>query len=174
MGQETKIPTGYKIEKSLWDCKAKLPKKNPLRTIIGNIKSDLENRLQIVLGMGGELSLQLVKDYFGDTMKVKPENVLFYYYYLEFVKEKVIAGKDTDTIRINKNIYVMLKEFAIMAGINKTISCQVACNTFGTLQILAGTDITIVKTLFGHSKITSTMVYFNDSKKLVDDYAKKS
>jgi site-specific recombinase XerD len=54
-----------------------------------------------------------------------------------------------------------------MAGIKKTISCHVARHTFVTLQILAGTDILTIKALAGHSKITSTMVYFNDSKKLM-------
>lgn len=358
MGQETKIPTGYEIEKSLWDSKAKLPKKNPLRTVIGNIKSDLETHLLTEQGMGGDLSIQLVKDYFGGKKKVKPENGSFYDYYLEFVEEKKRAGKDADTIRIYNNTYTMLKEFAPklkicdvnlkfiekfdaflrdvkgnqsggrenkhkniravildmirhdiniknpypkfkipkakiretylelnelvvlkkllpqfeafsprrmsmqmfllacytglrisdildlkwshidwenqrinkeqvktkdsvtiviepwaraillefsnskknigtdkpvfenpvtsntvnlhlkefakMAGIHKTISCHVARHTFGTLQILAGTDVLTVKTLLGHSKINSTMVYFNDSKKLVDDHAKKS
>ncbi len=72
MGQETKIPTGYEIEKSLWDTKAKLPKKNPLRTVIGNIKSDLETYLFTEQGMGGELSLNLIRDYFGGKKKIKP------------------------------------------------------------------------------------------------------
>lgn len=308
--------------------------------------------------MGGELSIQLVRDYFGGKKKVKPENESFYDYYLEFVEEKKRAGKDADTIRIYNNTYTMLKEFAPklkicdvnlkfiekfdaflrdvkgnqsggrenkhkniravildmirhdiniknpypkfkipkakiretylelnelvamkkllpqfeafsprrmsmqmfllacytglrisdildlkwshidwgnqrinkkqvktkdsvtivikpwvraillefsnskknigtdkpvfenpvtantvnlhlkefakMAGIHKTILCHVARHTFGTLQILAGTNVLTVKTLLGHSKINSTMVYFNDSKKLVDDHAKKS
>lgn len=112
MGEETRVPTGYEIEKSLWDSKAKLPKKNPLRTVIGNIKSDLETHLLTEQGMGGELSLQLVRDYFGGKKKVKPENGSFYDYYLEFVEEKKRAGKDADTIRIYNNTYTMLKEFS--------------------------------------------------------------
>jgi len=112
MGQETKIPTGYEIEKNLWDSKTKLPKKNPLRTVIGNIKSDLETHLLTEQGMGGELSIQLVRDYFGGKKKIKPENGSFYDYYLEFVEEKKKEGKDDDTIRIYNNTYTMLKEFA--------------------------------------------------------------
>ncbi|MFR0677931.1 tyrosine-type recombinase/integrase [Dysgonomonas mossii] len=360
MGEAIRVPSGYEIEESLWDNKAKLPKKNPLRTVIGNIKSDLETFLLTEQGMGGELSLNLVRDYFGGKKKIKPENGSFYDYYLEFVEDKKKAGKDDDTIRIYNNTYVMLKEFAPklkicdinlkfiekfdaflrdvkgnqdggrenkhkniravildmirhdiniknpyandkfkmpkakiretylelnelvamrellpqfeafsprrmsmqmfllacytglrisdildlkwshidwenqrinkkqvktkdsvtiviepwakaillefsnskknigtdnpvfenavtsntvnlhlkefakMAGIKKTISCHVARHTFVTLQILAGTDVLTIKALAGHSKITSTMVYFNDSKKLVDDHAKKS
>lgn len=360
MGQETKIPTGYEIEKSLWDSKAKLSKKNPLRTVIGNIKSDLETYLLTEQGMGGELSIQLVKDFFGGKKKVKPENGSFYDYYLEFVEEKKKAGKDSDTIRIYNNTYTMLKEFAPklricdvnlkfiekfdaflrdekgnqeggrenkhkniravildmirhdiniknpyannkfkvpkakiretylelnelvamkkllpqfeafsprrmslqmfllacytglrisdildlkwthidwenqrinkkqiktrdqvqiniepwakvvllefsnskknigtdkpvfenpvtdntvnlhlkefakMAGINKTITCHVARHTFGTLQILAGTDVLTVSKLLGHADISMTMVYFNDAQKLIDNHAEKS
>lgn len=44
---------------------------------------------------------------------------------------------------------------------------------FGTLKILVGTGVLTVKTLLGHSQITSTMVYCNDSMKLVDDNTKK-
>lgn len=88
MGQETKIPTGYEIEKGLWDTKAKLPKKNPLRTVIGNIRSDLDTYLFTEQGMGGEISINLVKDFFAGKKKIKPENGSFYDYYLEFVEEK--------------------------------------------------------------------------------------
>lgn len=112
MGQETKIPTGYEIEKNLWDSKAKLPKKNPLRTVIGNIKSDLETHLLTEQGMGGDISIQLVKDYFGGKKKVKPENTSFFDYYIEFVERKKKEGKDDDTIRIYNNTFNMLKEFA--------------------------------------------------------------
>jgi integrase len=96
---------------------------------------------------------------------------------LEFSNSKKNVGTDRpvfDNPVTANTVNLHLKEFAKMAGINKTITCHVARHTFGTLQILAGTDILTVKTLLGHSKIASTMVYFNDSKKLVDDHAKKS
>lgn len=63
-GEESKIPTGFDIDKNLWDSKSKLPKKTPLRTVIGNLKAELETCLLTELGMGGELSLKLVKDFF--------------------------------------------------------------------------------------------------------------
>jgi hypothetical protein len=71
MGEAIRVPSGYEIEENLWDNKAKLPKKNPLRTVIGNIKSDLETFLLTEQGMGGELSLNLVRDYFGGKKKIK-------------------------------------------------------------------------------------------------------
>lgn len=112
MGQETKIPTGYEIEKSLWDTKAKLPKKNPLRTVIGNIKSDLDTHLLTEQGMGGEISINLVKDFFAGKKKIKPEHESFYDYYLKFVEDKKREGKAHDTIRIYNGTYKILKEFA--------------------------------------------------------------
>ncbi|MEG2318289.1 MAG: Arm DNA-binding domain-containing protein, partial [Rikenellaceae bacterium] len=33
-GGETKIPTGYEVEKNLWDSKLQLPKKNPLQNVL--------------------------------------------------------------------------------------------------------------------------------------------
>lgn len=111
MGEETKIPTGYEIDKNLWDGKSKLPKKNPLRTVIGKIKINLETHLLTEQSMGGEISLQLVKDYFGGKKKIKPENASFFDYFLEFVESKKKEGKDDDTIRIYNNTHTILKEF---------------------------------------------------------------
>lgn len=91
MGQETQIPTGYEIGKDLWDNKAKLPKKNPLRAVIGNIKSNLETYPLTEQGMGGELSIELVKDYWDGKKKVKPENTSFYDYCFEFNKPPMNA-----------------------------------------------------------------------------------
>lgn len=112
MGEETKIPIGYETEKNLWDNKSQLPKKNPLRTLIQNKKTELENYLLTEQATGGELSIQMVKDYFGGKRKIKPENGSFYEYYEEFVDNKKKEGKDTDTIRIYEGTCKMLKEFA--------------------------------------------------------------
>lgn len=357
-GENIKVTTGYHISKNLWDNKAQLPKNNPLRTVISKMVTDLETHLLTEQATGGELSIQLIKDYFGGKKKIKPENGSFYDYYLEFVENKKKEGKDADTIRIYNNTYAMLKEFspklricdinltfiekfdaflrdvkgnqsggrenkhknlravildilrhdikvknpypqfkmpkanireiyleldelvalrnllpqfnafsnqrktlqmfllacytgfrisdildlkwshidwdnqrinkiqvktkdsvtaviepwakalllefsnskknigtdkhvfenpvtsntvnlhlkefAKMAGINKVLSCHVARHTFVTLLVNNGADVMTVKTLSGHSKIASTMVYFNDDKKLIDNHAKKS
>lgn len=112
MGEESKIPTGFEIDKNLWDIKSKLPKKTPLRTVIGNLKSDLETHLLTEMGMGGEISIQLVKDFFSGKKKIKPENDSFYDYYTEFVGYKKKEGKDDDTIRIYNNTLAILKDFS--------------------------------------------------------------
>ena len=112
IGEETKIPTGYEIDKNLWDTKSKLPKKNPLRTVIGKIKIDLETHLLTEQSLGGELSIQLVKDYFRNKKRIKPENTSFLDYFLDFIESKKKEGKDEDTIRIYNNTHKRLKEFS--------------------------------------------------------------
>lgn len=112
IGEETKIPTGYEIDKNLWDTKSKLPKKNPLRTVIGKIKIDLETHLLTEQSLGGELSIQLVKDYFRNKKRIKPENTSFLDYFLDFIESKKKEGKDEDTIRIYNNTHNILKEFS--------------------------------------------------------------
>lgn len=106
-GENIKVTTGYYISKNLWDNKAQLPKNNPLRTVISKIVTDLETHLLTEQATGGELSIQLIKDYFGGKKKIKPENGSFYDYYLEFVENKKKEGKDADTIRIGNNIPVI-------------------------------------------------------------------
>jgi predicted CopG family antitoxin len=111
-GDETKIPTGYEVEKNLWDAKLQQPKKNPLLTLIQNEKSKLDTYLLTEQSVGTEISIQLVKDFYAGKKKIKPEHESFYDYYLKFVAEKKKGGKDDDTIRIYEGTYKMLKEFA--------------------------------------------------------------
>ncbi len=111
-GDETKIPTGYEVEKNLWDVKLQQPKKNPLLTLIQNEKSKLDTYLLTEQSIGTEISIQLVKDFYAGKKKIKPEHESFYDYYLKFVAEKKKSGKDDDTIRIYEGTYKMLKEFA--------------------------------------------------------------
>lgn len=73
----------------------------------------------------------------------------------------------------SNTVNLHLKEFALMADIKKNISCHVARHTFGTLQILAGADLLTVSRLLGHSDISTTMAYFNNEQKLIDNHAGK-
>ncbi len=112
MGEETKIPTGHEIDRKLWDSNKQLPKNNPLLTVIQNEKVRIETHLLTELATGGELSIQLVKDFYNNKRKIKPENTSFYDYYLKFVEGKRKAEKDKDTIRIYEGTYKRLKEFS--------------------------------------------------------------
>ena len=112
-GSETKIPTGYEVEKILWDSKLQLPKKNPLQNVLKKEIDSLETYLLTEQSTtGGEISINLVKDFFAGKKKIKPEHESFYDYYLKFVEDKKGEGKAHDTIRIYNNTYTMLKEFA--------------------------------------------------------------
>lgn len=111
-GDETKIPTGYEVEKNFWDTKLQLPKKNPLQNVLKKEIDSLETYLLTEQSTGGEISINLVKDFFAGKKKIKREHESFYDYYLKFVEDKKNEGKAHDTIRIYNGTYKILKEFA--------------------------------------------------------------
>ena len=61
MGKDTKIPTGYDTSIKLWDNKAKLPKNNPLRAVIGKLKSEIETHLCKEIAADIQISIQTVR-----------------------------------------------------------------------------------------------------------------
>ncbi|MDD4439264.1 MAG: hypothetical protein PHS04_14715, partial [Tissierellia bacterium] len=71
----------------------------------------LETHLLTEQSTGGEISINLVKDFFAGKKKIKPEHESFYDYYLKFVEDKKNEGKAQDTIRIYNGTYKILKEF---------------------------------------------------------------
>lgn len=111
-GSETKIPTGYEVEKNLWDSKLQLPKKNPLQNVLKKDIDNIETHLLTELSTGGEISIEFVKDFFAGKKKIKPEHESFYDYYLKFVEDKKNGGAAQDTIRIYNGTYKILKEYA--------------------------------------------------------------
>ncbi|MFV0418635.1 MAG: phage integrase SAM-like domain-containing protein [Dysgonomonas sp.] len=111
-GSETKIPTGYEVERNLWDSKLQLPKKNPLQNVLKKDIDNIETHLLTELSTGGEISIEFVKDFFAGKKKIKPEHESFYDYYLKFVEDKKNGGAAQDTIRIYNGTYKILKEYA--------------------------------------------------------------
>lgn len=67
-----------------------------------------------------------------------------------------------------------LKSFAEMAGITKLLTFHTARHTFATLLILGGEDIFTVSKLLGHSDISITQRYINETKKLIENHAKNT
>lgn len=96
---------------------------------------------------------------------------------LEFSNSKKNIGTNKPVFKTLSELTVKrnLKILAQMANINKSISFHSSRHTFGTLKILENSDkILLVSKLLGHANIKTTMVYFNGTKKLIDDHAKKS
>ena len=60
----------------------------------------METHLLTEQSTGGEISINLVKDFFAGKKKIKPEHESFYDYYLKFVEDKKNEGKAQDTIRM--------------------------------------------------------------------------
>lgn len=81
---------------------------------------------------------------------------------LDTILEKDLFDKETHRIfplPSRTAIGLCLNNWVKRAGINKHISFHSARVTFATLNILAGTDISIVSRLCGHKNITTTMIY---------------
>lgn len=83
------------------------------------------------------------------------------------IKKPVFKSLTEPTV--NRNLKILAK----MANINKIITFHSSRHTFGTLNLLENSDkILLVSKLLGHADIKTTMVYFNGTKKLIDDHAK--
>ena len=53
----------------------------------------------------------------------------------------------------------MLKEIAVLAGINKPITFHTARHTFATISITLGIPIEVISKLLGHTSISTTQIY---------------
>jgi site-specific recombinase XerD len=89
----------------------------------------------------------------------------------EFLGE---AGMPED--RVFKNLKysawhnMMLRDWAVAAGVMKPVSFHVARHTFATLQLTMGTDLYTVSQMLGHSKVSTTQIYG----KIIDDTKRKA
>lgn len=109
--KETKVSTNLDIRKEQWDDKKKEPKDKALLILLNRKVMELELYIHRILVEGRELTLDVVKDFYSDKKKVKPENDSLHNYYFEFAERKRKKGLNPETIRMYTTTYIVLKEF---------------------------------------------------------------
>lgn len=109
--KETKLTTNLEIEKERWDVKKKEPKDKALLIQLNKKKQDVELYINRALADGQELTIELLKEFYSEKRKIKPENQSFYTYYLDFVERKRKEGLNPETIRVYMTTHNVLKEF---------------------------------------------------------------
>lgn len=126
-----------------------------------NIKlSDIHIQMEIIdiFGKGskerivpfGGKALELLKKYLAEgrpkLMKTKSTDYLF------------ISQKNGDQMT-RQNVFMMLKEKAIEAGITKPISPHKLRHSFATHLLQRGLDLRLIQELLGHEDISTTEIY---------------
>ena len=66
-----------------------------------------------------------------------------------------------------------LKKLASLSGIKKKITSHVGRHTFGTLLATKTNDPMLIKSLMGHKKIDTSMIYINISNRGIEDKLSK-
>ncbi len=104
-----------------------------------------------------ELKQHKTKDYVRIPLNNKAKNLINFENYNnnDFVF-KVISNQKTNE---------KLKQIAVLAEINKTLSFHVARHTFATVGLSIGIPIEVISKLLGHTNIKTTQIYAN----VIDD-----
>ena len=87
--------------------------------------------------------------------------------YLEEARPKIVKNKTVDALFVNRRggqmsrqaFWHLIKRYARMTGINKTLSPHILRHAFATHLLNHGADLRVVQMLLGHSDISTTQIY---------------
>jgi integrase/recombinase XerD len=93
-----------------------------------------------------------------------------------FVKEKTgseLFLSERGTAISRKMIWVLVKKYALKAGITKKVKPHSLRHSFATHLLGGGADLRAIQEMLGHANIATTQIYTAvDEKRLVDQHAK--
>ena len=89
-----------------------------------------------------------------------------HYWYMDRNLMKIKPGEE-DYVFLNRRgahltrtmILIMIKQYAIAAGITKTISLHTLRHSFATALLKGGADLRVIQAMLGHEDIGTTEVY---------------
>ncbi len=118
----------------------------------------LTNKMIQTIGKGNKERIVPVNDY---AIKVLRQ------YLLESRPKLAVPSKEQGYVFLNhlggplsrQSFFIILKEMAKEAGINKEISPHTLRHSFATHLLEAGTDLRLIQEMLGHEDISTTQIY---------------
>jgi integrase/recombinase XerD len=97
--------------------------------------------------------------------------------YLSFARNEILNNSMSDALFPSKRakamtrqtFWHMIKRYAVLAGINKSLSPHVLRHAFATHLINHGADLRVVQMLLGHSDISTTQIYTHVARERLKD-----
>jgi integrase/recombinase XerD len=87
--------------------------------------------------------------------------------YLKFARVQLLGKQKTDALFLSyqgqalsrQSFWKLIKKYAVLAGIEATLSPHVLRHAFATHLLNHGADLRVVQLLLGHADITTTQIY---------------
>ena len=97
--------------------------------------------------------------------------------YLDSARDEILKSNISDVlfpssrgkIMTRQTFWYMVKRYAVIANIKKTISPHILRHAFATHLINHGADLRVVQMLLGHSDISTTQIYTHVARERLKD-----